>query len=240
MAGFPSCFLKVCRYHHALQWDLPFSVQSDRYALPLVFSTSYSVAYALFFPPLQNQTPNQRKTPILRPALQSKQSSLCGLHRSGDRGGGGPNGQIVSVKRAADGRRQRSRKIINEEREKYRAKNESLRNTSTASKGTTFVILKDHRSAPIRKERLSPTSKARRKASRNKFVEKGGMPDRVKSFREIDSRQDRPRARPGLVKLIRNGPRKVQNLIKCRPSRAETGLAGRKNGIRLQKKEKTG
>ena len=61
----------------------------------------------------------ERKTPVLRPALQSKQSSLCGLHRSGDRG---LNGQIVSVKRAADGRRQRGRKIINEEREKYRAK----------------------------------------------------------------------------------------------------------------------
>ena len=44
-------------------------------------------------------------------------------------------------------------------------------------------------------------------ASRKRFVEKGGMPDRVKSFREIDSRRDRLRARPGFVKLIRNGPR---------------------------------
>ena len=51
-----------------------------------------------------------------------------------------------------------------------------------------FVILKNHRSALVRKKRLSPTSKARREASRNKFVEKGGMPDRVKSFREINSR----------------------------------------------------
>ena len=103
-----------------------------------------------------------------------------------------------------------------------------------------LVILKDHTSAPVRKERLSPTSKARREASRNEFVEKGGMPDRVESFREIDSRQDRPRSRPGFVKPIRNGLRKVQNLIECRPSRAETDLAGRKNGIRFQKKEKTG
>ena len=102
------------------------------------------------------------------------------------------------------------------------------------------MILIDHRSTPIRKERLSTTSKARREASRNEFVEKGGMPDRVKGFREIDSRQDRPRARPGFVKPIRNGLRKVQNLIECRPSRAETGLAGRKNGIGFQKKEKTG
>ena len=76
-----------------------------------------------------------------------------------------------------------------------------------------FVILKNYASAPIRKERLSPTSKARREASRKKFVEKGGMPERVKSFREIVSRENRPRARSGFVKPIRNGLRKVQNLI---------------------------
>ena len=144
----------------------------------------------------------ERKTPVFRPSLQSKQSSLYGLHRSGDRVGGGPNGHIVSLRRAADGRRQRCQKMINEYRGKYRAKNGSLRNTSTDSKRTTFVILKKHTSAPIRKKRLSPTSKARREASRNEFVEKRGMPDRVKSFREVDSRQDRSRARPGFVKPI--------------------------------------
>ena len=97
--------------------------------------------------------------------LQSKQSSLCGLHHSWDQEGGGPNGQVVSVKRAADGRRQRSRKIVNEDRKQYRAKNGSLRNTSMDSKGTTFVILIDHRSTPIRKKRLSLTRKGRREAS---------------------------------------------------------------------------
>ena len=90
------------------------------------------------------------------------------------------------------------------------------------------MILKNHRSAPNRKERLSPTSKAKREASRNEFVVKGVVPDRVKSFREINSRQDRLRTRPGFVKPIRNGLRKVQKLIKCRPSRVETGLAGEK------------
>ena len=77
----------------------------------------------------------------------------------------------------------------------------------------TFVILINHRSAPVRMERLSPTSKARREASQNEFLEKGGMPDRVKIFGEIDSREDRPRARPGFVKPIRNGLKKVRNLI---------------------------
>ena len=59
------------------------------------------------------------------------------------------------------------------------------------------------------------------------------MPDRVESFGEINSIEDRPRAQPGFVKLILNGLRK----IKSRPSRAETGLVWRENGIRLQKEE---
>ena len=99
------------------------------------------------------------------------------------------------------------------------------------------MILINHANAPIRKQRLSPTNKARKEASRNEFMEKGGMPDRVKSFIEIDSRQDRPRARPEFVKLVQNGLRTKQNLIKSRPSRADTGLAGRENGIRFQKEE---
>ena len=141
------------------------------------------------------------------------------------KGGGGPSGQIVSVNRAADGRRQSSRKIIDEKREKYRAKYGSLRNTLTNLKRTTFVILINHASAPITKERLSATSKERREASQNEFVEKGRMPDRVKSFREINSKKGRSRARPWFVEPIRNGLRKIKNFIKCRPSRTETGLA---------------
>ena len=50
------------------------------------------------------------------------------------------------------------------------------------------MILKNHTSASIRKEKLSPTSKAKRKASRNKFVKKSGMPNRVESLREVDCR----------------------------------------------------
>ena len=68
---------------------------------------------------------------MLRPELQSNQSSLCGLHCNRDREGDRANDQIVSVKRAADERRQRSREIIDEKRERYRAKNGSLWNTST-------------------------------------------------------------------------------------------------------------
>ena len=57
------------------------------------------------------------------------------------------------------------------------------------------------------------SNKARREASRNEFMEIGGMPNRVKSFREIKTSEERPRARPGFVKPIRNGLRKVQSLI---------------------------
>ena len=49
-------------------------------------------------------------------------------------------------------------------------------------KGATFAILINHTSMPVRKQRLSPTSKARREASRNELVEKGGMPDRAKAL----------------------------------------------------------
>ena len=39
------------------------------------------------------------------------------------------------------------------------------------------------------------------------------MLDRDKSFRKIDSRQDRLNARTGFVKSIRDGLRKMKNLI---------------------------
>ena len=60
----------------------------------------------------------------------------------------------------------------------------------------------------------------------------------VESFREINSREDRPRAWPGFVKPNQNGLRKIKSLIYCRPFREETGLVGRENGIkRFQKEE---
>ena len=81
--------------------------------------------------------------------LQSNQSSLSGLCTNRDREGGGPNGQIVSRKRTAAGGRQSRKIIIDEKREKHRAKYRSLWNTSTDSKVTTFVILKNHSRTPI-------------------------------------------------------------------------------------------
>ena len=54
------------------------------------------------------------------------------------------------------------------------------------------------------------------------------MLDRVESFREVDSSKNRLRNRPGFVKPIQNGKRTIKNLMMSRPSRADTGLAGKK------------
>ena len=61
------------------------------------------------------------------------------------------------------------------------------------------MVLINHASSPIIQERSSPTSKARREASRNECVEKGRVPDRVKSVGEINSGEDRPRAGLGML-----------------------------------------
>ena len=100
------------------------------------------------------------------------------------------------------------------------------------------MILKNHISAPIRKEKLSPTSKVRRKVSRNKFMKTNGMPDGVESFVDVDSSEKRPRTRPRSVKAIQNGLRKKQNLVEGRPSRAETGLVGEKMELDSRKKSR--
>ena len=60
----------------------------------------------------------------------------------------------------------------------------------------------------------------------------------IQSIFEHISKFSPPRSPGRNLKPIRNGLIKVQNLIQCRPSRAETGLAGRGNGIRFQKKSK--
>ena len=46
------------------------------------------------------------------------------------------------------------------------------------------MILINYASALIRKERLNPTRKARGEASRNEFVKKSGVPDRVESLKK--------------------------------------------------------
>ena len=54
------------------------------------------------------------------------------------------------------------------------------------------------------------------------------MPDRVKSFRKVDSSKKSPTVRLGFAITIQNGLRKIKNLIQSGRSRAEIGLMGRK------------
>ena len=100
------------------------------------------------------------------------------------------------------------------------------------------MILINHASVPIRKEKLSPTNKARREASCNEFVEKGRVPDRVKSFQEINSRENCSRVWPGFVKPIQDGLRTKQNLIESRMSSAETGLVRERMELDSRKKSR--
>ena len=95
--------------------------------------------------------------------------------------------------------------------------------------------MKNLSSLPIRKERLSPTSKTRSKASRKKFMEKSGIPVRVESLGEINSSKNCRGSLFRFVKLIENGLRKVKYLIESRPTRTETDAG--ENDVRLQKKE---
>ena len=74
--------------------------------------------------------------------------------------GGGPNGQIASLKRTADGNRERNRNITDEKREKCGAKNGSLHNASTELKEATFVILKNHTSA-YQKEKIESNEQSK-------------------------------------------------------------------------------
>ena len=84
--------------------------------------------------------------------------------------------------------------------------------------------------------RVTNNNSKARKASRNEFVEKGGMPDRVESFREINSRKGHSRARHRFVKPIRNGLRKIKYWIESKWPARKPAWRG-ENGIRLQKEE---
>ena len=69
------------------------------------------------------------------------------------------------------------------------------------------------------------------------FWKRAGLPDRVKSLREINCSKNSSIARLGFVKPIGNGLRKKQNLIDRRPSTVETGLAEERIELRFRKGE---
>ena len=107
--------------------------------------------------------------------------------------------------------------------ETVKGQNRFLQNISTDSKGVAFLILENHSSTPIRKEKLIPTSKARREAIEIKFVKKYGVSDKVESSGKVDSSENHPKTRPGFVKPIRNRLGTKKNLSRVdRPGRKPT------------------
>ena len=110
----------------------------------------------------------------------------------------------------------------------------NLSGTPRRTQRNDFCGFDKARKQAYEKEKIESNKYSKREVSQNEFMEKGGVPDRVESFGEINSRKDRPKTRPGFVKSIQNGLSKEQNLIESRPSKEETGLAGKENGIRFQ------
>ena len=64
------------------------------------------------------------------------------------------------------------------------------------------------------------------------------MPDRVKSFGEVNSSENRPRAPSGFVKFIRNGLRKEQNLIESRLFGRKPAWRGERMKVGSRKKSR--
>ena len=90
-------------------------------------------------------------------------------------------------------------------RDKNRAKNGSLRNTSADSKGATCLILQNDTNVPSTTlEKIESIKQSEGKASPNKFGKKIGMLDSAENFREVDDCKDHTRAWLEFVKLIRN------------------------------------
>ena len=88
-------------------------------------------------------------------------------------GGGGPNDQIVSVKRTADGRSQRSRKIIDEEREKYRAKKRILAEHLDGLERNDFCDFDGPSKRTYQKGKIKSNEQSKEKGQPKSFCEKG-------------------------------------------------------------------
>ena len=72
--------------------------------------------------------------------MKDASTFLSGLHASSDQGESGQDDQVASIKKAADGCRQRRREIFDKMKE-IRAKNRCLQNTLMDSKEATSVFL---------------------------------------------------------------------------------------------------
>ena len=163
------------------------------------------------------------KTLVFRPALQSNQSSLFRLHGSSKRGGEESNGQVVSLKRAADEKGREAGRSL--QKRKIQGQKRILAKHLDKLKRNNFCDFEKPPKHAYQKGYIEFNEQSR-EASRIKFVEKNKVSDRVESFVEVNSSESRRIARFGFDKPIQNGLRKKSNLIESKPSRAETGRLG--------------
>ena len=114
----------------------------------------------------------KRKTPVLRPVLQLKWNFLCGLHRTRDRNRGGPNDQIVSVKRTADGRRRRNRSLM--KREKSAGPTTDPCGTPRWTRKERLCDIEKLRKRACQKEKIGSNEQSKEEGQPKCFMEKGG------------------------------------------------------------------
>ena len=96
---------------------------------------------------------------------------------------------------------------------------------------------KNHVSAPFRKKKLSPSNDASRKANNSELVEKSGVSDSIQSLEKSMVARFVRKSCLGVFNPFEMDE-EDKKLINSTSSRAETGQAGRKDGLDTRKKSR--
>ena len=86
-----------------------------------------------------------------------------------------------------------------------REKSTGSRTDSCKLRTGKFCYFQKPRKRPCQKEKVESNEQTKEGGSRNMFLKKGWMPDRVKSLKKVDRSKNRLGARLGFVKAIRSG-----------------------------------
>ena len=117
-----------------------------------------------------------------------------------------------------------------------RPNNGSLRNTSVDSKRRDFGNFAKPCKRTCQKGKIEFIKHSKERGQLKLICGKEQDARQSQKLGKVDGSKDCPMARLEFVKPIRNGVKKSKNLIVSRPTRAETGLEGRKNGFKTQEK----
>ena len=124
----------------------------------------------------------EKMTAVVRPGLWFNQGSLSALRSRGYRGGGGPVGLVIGIKRATDGR-MKCRLIADEKRKKRSPKNRSLRNTLANSKFDYCDFEKPSKGACQKAKVMKSTEQSKERDQLNKLAKESGMVDGAEKSR---------------------------------------------------------